>query len=85
MILILQQNLNPEQIIQVCKKINIKFYETGLKHGTITALINDYKFEITSLRKDLKLTEDMQMLYSLMIGKKMHQEEIFRSIQFIQI
>ena len=35
------------------KKKNIKFYETGLKHGTITAIINDYKFEITSLRKDL--------------------------------
>ena len=50
----LATNLNPEQIIQVCKKKNIKFYETGLEHGTITAIINDYKFEITSLRKDLK-------------------------------
>ena len=50
----LATNLNPEQIIQVCKKKNIKFYETGLKHGTITVIINDYKFEITSLRKDLK-------------------------------
>ena len=50
----LATNLNPEQIIQVCKKKNIKFYETGLEHGTITAIINDYKFEITSLRKDIK-------------------------------
>ncbi len=50
----LATNLNPEQIIQVCNKKNIKFYETGLEHGTITAIINDYKFEITSLRKDLK-------------------------------
>ena len=50
----LATNLNPEQIIQVCKKKNIKFYETGLEHGTITVIINDYKFEITSLRKDLK-------------------------------
>ena len=50
----LATNLNPEQIMQVCKKKNIKFYETGLEHGTITAIINDYKFEITSLRKDLK-------------------------------
>ena len=50
----LATNLNPEQIMQVCKKKNIKFYETGVEHGTITAIINDYKFEITSLRKDLK-------------------------------
>ena len=50
----LATNLTPEQIIGVCKKKNIKFYETGLKHGTITVIINDYKFEITSLRKDIK-------------------------------
>jgi len=50
----LATNLTPEQIIEVFKKNNIKFHETGLKHGTITAIINDYKFEITSLRKDLK-------------------------------
>ena len=35
------------------KKNNIKSYETGIKHGTITALINQNKFEITSLRKDI--------------------------------
>ena len=31
----------------------INFYETGIKHGTITALIDNYKFEITSLREDV--------------------------------
>ena len=36
-----------------CDKKNIKYYESGIKHGTITALINDIKFEITSLRKDI--------------------------------
>ena len=50
----LATNLTPEQLMGICKKKNIKFYETGLKHGTITATIKDYKFEITSLRKDLK-------------------------------
>jgi len=50
----LATNLSPDQVMKVCKKKNIKFYETGLKHGTITAIINDYRFEITSLRKDLK-------------------------------
>ena len=37
----------------VDKVNNIKFYETGIKHGTITAIIGNHKFEITSLRKDL--------------------------------
>jgi len=31
----------------------INFHETGIKHGTITALIDNYKFEITSLREDV--------------------------------
>ena len=31
----------------------IKFYKTGIEHGTITALLNNNKFEITSLRKDV--------------------------------
>ena len=35
------------------KKNNIKYYETGIDHGTITVLINEYKFEITSLREDI--------------------------------
>ena len=32
----------------------IRFYETGIEHGTITAIINKKSFEITSLRKDIK-------------------------------
>ena len=38
------------------KGINIneeKYYKSGIEHGTITAIINDIKFEITSLRKDV--------------------------------
>ena len=50
----LATNLIPEEVIEVLKKNKIKYYETGLKHGTVTALINNYKFEITSLRKDVK-------------------------------
>jgi len=46
-------NLSPDEVSKVLKKDNIKFYETGIKHGTITAIINQNKFEITSLRKDL--------------------------------
>jgi len=46
-------NLNPDEVSKILKKNNIKFYETGIEHGTITALINKKKFEITSLRKDI--------------------------------
>ena len=47
-------NLDPKEIIQIFKTNNIKFYESGIEHGTITALINSIKFEITSLRKDIQ-------------------------------
>ena len=46
-------NLSPEECIEALKKNNIKFYETGIDHGTVTAIIENNKFEITSLRKDL--------------------------------
>ena len=50
----LATNLNPTQVCEVLKKNNINFYETGIEHGTITAVIEDYKFEITTLREDVK-------------------------------
>jgi tRNA nucleotidyltransferase/poly(A) polymerase len=46
-------NLKPTDVCEALKVKNIKYYESGIKHGTITALINDIKFEITSLRKDI--------------------------------
>ena len=46
-------NLKPNECIEALNNNNIKFYETGIKHGTITAIIGNNKFEITSLRKDV--------------------------------
>jgi len=46
-------NLSPIKVLEALKKYNIKYYESGIDHGTITALINNNKFEITSLRKDI--------------------------------
>jgi len=46
-------NLSPDQVSEILKKKNIKFYITGIDHGTITALTDKKKFEITSLRKDI--------------------------------
>ena len=50
----LATNLKPYEICEALKNKNINFYETGIEHGTITAIIDKYKYEITSLRKDIK-------------------------------
>jgi poly(A) polymerase len=47
-------NLLPQQIIDILSKANIKVIPTGIKYGTVTALIANEKFEITTLRKDIK-------------------------------
>jgi len=49
----LATNLKPNEVCDALKKKDINFYETGLEHGTITAIIDDHKYEITSLRKDV--------------------------------
>ena len=46
-------NLKPKECSAALKENNIKFFEIGISHGTIIAVIDSYKFEITSLRKDL--------------------------------
>ena len=46
-------NLNPSQVKVCLQSNNIKFFETGIKHGTITANIGQKNFEITSLREDI--------------------------------
>ena len=50
----LATNLTPDQVKQCLEKSQIKFFETGIEHGTITAVIDDQNFEITTLRKDVK-------------------------------
>ena len=47
----LSTNLNPNSVIEVLKKNKINFHKTGIAHGTITAIIDDSTFEITSLER----------------------------------
>ncbi len=49
----LATNLEPEQLCNALEKKEINFFKTGAEHGTITALIGEQKFEITSLREDI--------------------------------
>ena len=46
-------NLSPIEVCSALNKKNINYYESGIEYGTITALIKNSKFEITSLRKDI--------------------------------
>ena len=50
----LATNLEPKQVCDALSRKDIKYYETGAEHGTITAIIDEYLFEITSLRKDIQ-------------------------------
>jgi len=49
----LATNITPKNVCEILRKNKISFYESGIEHGTITVKINDNKFEITSLRKDV--------------------------------
>ena len=45
-------NATPEQMIDVFKDNNIQYFETGIKFGTISAIINGKTIEITTYRSD---------------------------------
>ena len=49
----LATNINPSEVKKILKEQNIKFIETGLSHGTITVVLGEKNYEITSLRKDV--------------------------------
>ena len=50
----LATNLKPDQVKVCLDNSKIKYFESGLEHGTITAKIDNQNFEITTLRKDVK-------------------------------
>jgi tRNA nucleotidyltransferase/poly(A) polymerase len=44
----------PEEIKEKFKDSNFKIIDTGIEHGSITVIVNSNKFEITTLRQDVK-------------------------------
>ncbi len=44
---------NPDEIKEKFKNTEVKIIETGIEHGSITLILNNHKFEITTLRKDI--------------------------------
>ena len=49
----LATSLDPDRVKEILIKNSIKVIDTGLSHGTVTAIVNKKKFEITTLRKDI--------------------------------
>ena len=43
----------PLEVIEILNKSEINYVDIGIKFGTVTAIINDKKYEITSFRKDI--------------------------------
>ncbi len=49
----LATSLEPHEVKKKLTKNDIKVIDTGISHGTVTAILNEKKFEITTLRKDI--------------------------------
>ena len=45
--------LTPEELKKL-RHSSFKIIDTGIVHGSVTVILNDKKFELTTLRKDLK-------------------------------
>lgn len=50
----LATQLEPEAVMSVLKDADIRYIETGVEHGTVTAVIDSKPYEITSLRRDVE-------------------------------
>jgi poly(A) polymerase len=46
--------LSPEELKEKLKDTEFKTVDTGLEHGSLTIICNSNKFEVTTLRKDIK-------------------------------
>ena len=44
----------PNRVQEILRSANIKAVPTGIEHGTITAVVGDRSFEITTYRRDVK-------------------------------
>ncbi|MAK01880.1 MAG: hypothetical protein CMP35_00360 [Rickettsiales bacterium] len=63
-------SLEPDEIIELLNSNNISFLDIGIDFGTITAIINDKKFEITTFRKDTETDgRHTKVLYSKSIDE----------------
>jgi poly(A) polymerase len=46
--------MEPSEVMAALKQAGIRYVETGVAHGTVTAVINGTPYELTSLRRDVE-------------------------------
>jgi len=49
----LATSLTPAEVKKILHEKGVRVIDTGISHGTVTAILKDKKFEITTLRKDI--------------------------------
>ena len=49
----LATNVDPSETKKILENYNIKYFEPGISHGTVIAVLDKINYEITSLRKDI--------------------------------
>lgn len=47
-------DITPDEMIATCLKLEVQVIPSGLKYGTVTCILENKSYEITSLRKDIK-------------------------------
>ena len=52
----LASDATPDEMISMFDEAGIRFVPTGVEHGTITVLLDDTPYEITTLRADVETT-----------------------------
>ncbi len=50
-------NASPEEIIEICQKEDLRYIPTGLKHGTVSILLDQVIYECTTFRIDGSYTD----------------------------
>jgi tRNA nucleotidyltransferase (CCA-adding enzyme) len=51
-------NAKPEDVIEIFESLGFKVIPTGIKHGTVTIIINNIGFEVTTYRIDGEYTDN---------------------------
>jgi tRNA nucleotidyltransferase/poly(A) polymerase len=46
-------NLTPSEVIDLCSKNNLRVIPTGIDHGTVTIMIDNEPYEVTTFRMDV--------------------------------
>ena len=71
--------LTPDEIIERFENSDVKVKKTGIEHGTLTLVLENQKYEITTLRQDISTDgRHANVEFTEKIGGKTRKEEILQ-------